>query len=363
MRHLILMFTLVCLIGCKEEGGNRLAPESNPAPKSNPAENGKAGPTGTDIGNGGDHVRSTFLNMGDAVLKFLKETDTGKATVEKHGLNLDKLKDTLTIKKITTLEGELKDNGGSDVDAIGIPDSITLKKEAWLDHFERERDVYSLVFHEMLRSASINDDNYTISQALKPFPREFMIKTRLTSVQPLIKDDLLSPLIDSKNIVFGGPGCLGTESANYVDFDYERNVLELTTKSYTVAAGTGLGLSDSRKACAISIPVAGRPGKRVVFSQLDLEGQVGLPLGASVKLRAETFIPGSTGPVAEKTVEATTEEVKGRTLMRINQMFTPPCGQSYNLRINTSAQIRSSEALAKTRIEKLRASLKLESCE
>src|SRR5690606_31034096 len=113
--------------------------------------------SGHRLGNGGDHVRATFLRMGQATLSYLQETDSGAAIVAAHDLDLAALEETLSIDVIEAVDGILIDNGGSVVDAIGEPGKIKLTSDRWLEHFEGERDVYFLVFHEMLRAVGIDD--------------------------------------------------------------------------------------------------------------------------------------------------------------------------------------------------------------
>ncbi len=94
------------------------------------------------VGNGGDHLRATYIRMGDAVIDFLKETDQGSAIVKKAQLNVGDLDASLDIAKISVTNNTLRDNGGSVVEAIGVPGSVTLNQEAWANHFESELDVY-----------------------------------------------------------------------------------------------------------------------------------------------------------------------------------------------------------------------------
>src|SRR5690606_11588726 len=96
-----------------------------------------------------------------------------------HGLDIDRLRDLNSIDVIRVADGILIDNSGSKVEAIGEPGRIVLAGDLWMEHFERERDIYYLVLHELLRAADINDDNYIISGALNPFPQSRRVGTRL----------------------------------------------------------------------------------------------------------------------------------------------------------------------------------------
>lgn len=121
-------------------------------------------------------VRVAFQRVGEADLRYLEATAAGRALVSR-GLPVDQLRAALASDRIVLVDGPLRDNGGSEVDAIGEPGRITLKEQAWRAHFTNGRDVYYLVFHEMLRSIGRNDDNYPWSEGLYPFPAH--LKTTL----------------------------------------------------------------------------------------------------------------------------------------------------------------------------------------
>ncbi len=115
------------------------------------------------VGNGGDYLRAQYLMIGKQVISFLEDTVDGHQLTLSRGLNLDSLKSILDITKLAVVDDLLIDNTGSVVDAIGVPDLVILNSDSWKEHFEKERNIYYLVFHEMLRAAAVNDDNYVIS--------------------------------------------------------------------------------------------------------------------------------------------------------------------------------------------------------
>lgn len=61
---------------------------------------------------------------------------------------------------------DLIDNRGSLVDAIGIPGSITLNQEAWMNFYRQGTDTRLLVLHELMRAQGINDDAFVHSLPL-----------------------------------------------------------------------------------------------------------------------------------------------------------------------------------------------------
>ncbi len=78
------------------------------------------------------------------------------------------LEAVLAAGEILVVKDELKDNGGSLVDAIGEPGKITLSEDRWMSFLREGRDVRLLVLHELLRMAGLNDDNYLMSRHMIP---------------------------------------------------------------------------------------------------------------------------------------------------------------------------------------------------
>ena len=94
------------------------------------------------------------------------------------------------------VKGPLIDSTGSVVDAIGIPDLVQLDQQRWEVLFSSTDNLYYLIFHEMLRSASYDDDNFKIS---------FIINTFFSDNNPPVKVGDLSKMtftaIDDKSNV------------------------------------------------------------------------------------------------------------------------------------------------------------------
>jgi hypothetical protein len=322
-----------------------------------------SGVTGNREGNGGDHVRGSYLTMGRAILGYLQKTKAGAELVIENGLDLAKIEDTLSIAKVAVVEGELKDNGGSDVDATGVPGKVTLRKEIWMDHFEKQRDVYYLVFHEMLRSAGYNDDNYVYSRGLDPFPLTHRVTTRINPLLPLVSGDSVETMLDTDQIGVNGTGCPISENGTYVDFDPEHNILEINLDRYKVKASPTGMLADSRKACSIAVPLTVPPGKRLVISQLDVTGKVNLPIDSKSTINLEAFVAGATGPKVKKVVAAETQDEVGRVQIRLTNFYSTACGGYPILRLNTSGSVSApSGATAAMKVDRVALYFKVEDC-
>jgi hypothetical protein len=248
----------------------------------------------------------------------------------------------------------LVDNSGSLVDAIGEPGRIVLNSHRWLDHFERQRDVYYLVFHEMLRSAGVNDDSYVISRFLKPFPEEFRQDYRIRPQIPLLAVDDPRGLVDLDRAVVLGSGCANPER-RYLEFNDSLMALDLALAEMS---GTTTDSLTIRKSCGLSLPLRALPKQRIVVTQVDWDARLKLPQGASLDQSLELFVTGRRSPVTRRRFEGVQE---GSTLLRRAPLFQTPCGKEALLRLQPSFSLGGGpEALFETR--RLRVYLTREAC-
>jgi hypothetical protein len=319
------------------------------------------------VGNGGDHIRASFIQMGQAVIEYLEETQEGAQIVSQNQLDLKVLNETLDIERISVSDDTLRDNSGSIVDALGEPDSITLQKTSWFNHLERSTDIYFLVFHEMLRSAGINDDNYIISKSLTPFPIARKVITKVTPVLPLIEEDNLSSIFDLSQLSVNGSGCplqlAGTQSS----FNSETNVLEILTRQYRNETLGSRVLQ--RRSCNLAIPIKLPAKKRLSISQIDIRGKVDIQSKSQTQISFEAFLAGQTNSAKTKTVSAKgSSSLNGRFQMRRTELMKSKCGGSDILRLNSallSDHRGSGSATAKpenSEVQSIHIFLNLEDC-
>lgn len=121
---------------------------------------------GDRTGNGGDFVRTSFIVEGHRILRLLSDTREGQEFCEDHGLSLEVLNLALKTSVIEVTSDRLFDQYGNEVDALGEKSKITLNKARWEKLFASELDLRAIIFHEILRAADINDDDYVISNHL-----------------------------------------------------------------------------------------------------------------------------------------------------------------------------------------------------
>lgn len=296
-----------------------------------------------EVGNGGDYVRSQFLRVGELITNFLRETQEGQSITQDFQLDIEQLFYTLDITKIRVVELELLDNSSSIVDAIGTPGMILLNHDKWLEHFSLDRDIYHLVFHEMLRSAAVNDDNYLISKRIFPFPRERKIKTSLTHLYPLLTGSVKDYL--KGQVGFAGNGCEANKDEHFIDFDSEWNILSLSPQKYVVKSSSQSPLG--RKSCLLSLPIELPSSYRLEVTQAEISAKFQTQNDGELKLTLEIFDSKQQGLkfVKQETLHPNTQ---GRALIRSAQVFKSPCGYSGNLRVNSSLQLLSTSPNSST---------------
>lgn len=320
---------------------------------------------GHKVGNGGDYIRSTFIQLGQKVLQYLTTTDAGDAIVRKNNLNTDDLKASLDINSIVLTDDTLFDNGGSVVEAIGIPGLIILNSEAWLAHFENERNVHYLIFHEMLRSSAVNDDNYIVSNDIVQFPTSLKTPTRLLPLIPMIDQDSIQGLFDLSNVSTGGAGC-ADKKQYYAELDLTKNALEISLNNY-VAQNDAKRLTD-RKGCNLAIPMKLPKNKRLVISLVDLQGVVSpkTTLKSVATVNFEAFVAGEKNSVKTKTINLGADDRS--FLFRKTDLLKSGCGTQDIIRLNTSAVLSSTGSSAEAaatnsvQVKKISILMNLEDC-
>ncbi len=328
----------------------------------------KSGMADHKVGNGGDYLRGQFMALGQQIILFLESTEDGQSLVASRQLNVDALKSTLDINKLTVVQDLLIDNSGSVVDAIGVPDLIIINADSWMDHFERERNIYYLVFHEMLRSAAVNDDNYVISQPLMNFPASLKVKTQLIPSLPLLDEDNLSNIIARGSLQTGGTGCPNNGSRLFTDMNLGQNTLDLTFYDYVTKLNSTAAID--RKACSLTLPITLPKNKKLVVSLIDVQGQIESSVPGSKSLGRvtfEAFLAGSSQPSQVKQIAMA--QGKKSFLMRKTNLLSSACGGQSLLRLNSNiilqkgagqiAQLQNPEVL---QVKKIRVFLNVEDC-
>lgn len=320
---------------------------------------------GHKVGNGGDYIRSVYIRMGENVAEYLETTTDGQNILSNNNLNLADLKATLTTERIAVTNDILMDNTGSIVDAIGVPGLVILNGSNWLDHFEKERNVYYLVFHEMLRSLAVNDDDFVISKAIINFPTAFKMSTRLLPLIPMLESDSVAGLLSLDTLTTLGSGC-SAKAPFYTELDLTKNIIDITFKGFLAVNSNSRKID--YKSCNLAIPLKLPAGKKLTISLIDISGEVrpqSALLQTTSTLRFEGFLAGQKSQINTKNVILGSEP---RTvLFRKTDVITTGCGTSEILRLNMNNSLTSKGAVTgleqnQSQIKKISVYLNLEDC-
>ncbi|HEY8271862.1 MAG TPA: DUF4360 domain-containing protein [Pseudobdellovibrionaceae bacterium] len=316
-------------------------------------------------GNGGDHVRGMFLKMGEAVVSFLQQTQEGQKLLLDNHMDPQSLQKLLDIQTVSVSETSLVDNGGSDVDAIGEKGKIVLQKNRWMEHLEKERDVYYLVFHELLRALVINDDNYVISKSLLPFPKERRLTTRINPLYPLIDSERLDKVFLLEQLTVNGSGCPLNQYGTRVDFDRESNQLDISFEEYNLPLKKESPELVARKSCSLAIPTELPPNTRLIVTQMDLTANLDLSKNSDLDFGGEVFFAGENGLRMTQSVSGKDTAQKGRSLLRRNEVLKSACGGKGIFRVNTNGTLKRQNSADQTlaALGDFKLSFKLESCQ
>lgn len=321
------------------------------------------------VGNGGDYLRGQYFKVGRQVLNFLNDTEAGQKLVTSQRLDMSELESSLQIDRVVVVNDLLIDNSGSVVDAIGVPNLVLLNATSWKEHFENNRNIYYLVFHEMLRSSSVNDDNYVISQALLNFPQALQVSTVLVPNAPLIDEDNLASILQGSKIATGGTGCANQRHRLFTDLNLANNDLEISLYDYVTKLTNGSSLD--RKSCSLSIPVNLPANKKLVISLIDIQGNLESSNadGVQAKLSFEAFLAGSSQKVQTKNMRLSAG--KRSFLFRKTNTLSSNCGGESILRINSNMILTRASAIKSeqtpvlseiAQVKKIKVSLSLEDC-
>ncbi|MFN8369750.1 MAG: DUF4360 domain-containing protein [Bacteriovoracaceae bacterium] len=138
---------------------------------------------------------------------------------------------------------------------------------------------------------------------------------------------------------YGGNGCPGGSAS--ITLSPDKKTLSLIFDSFIVEAGGGAPRV-ARKNCNIAIPVHIPQGFSVSLISADYRGFNALPSGATAKFVAEYFFAGFTGPRFEKSFYGSlNSDYFFQNNLGVAANVWSPCGQSINLRVNTSMMVQA----------------------
>jgi hypothetical protein len=147
--------------------------------------------------------------------------------------------------------------------------------------------------------------------------------------------------------IYGGTGCPAGSAA--ATLSPSEDAISILFDQYWVEAGGVTTKNLDRKSCNVAIPVYVPQGYSVAIFSIDYRGFVNLPSGSYAALDSEYFWAGIRGPIMRRegfgplnTDYVLRDEVRTETLV------WSPCGQSINLRVNTSLQVKTNSRFEQT---------------
>ena len=160
------------------------------------------------------------------------------------------------------------------------------------------------------------------------------------------QDSSFKPQIEIGEIDHGGNGCPSGSSPVLKSPKFDQKIV-FKPLQYRLETGKNKKRI-ARKSCQLSIPIKVPRDISISFDQLNFKGNLDLEKGSSLRFSAEYFIAGKKGPQ----IKTTFKETKIKSFQISPKENTPPfwsaCGESVNLRINTSLFLRSKGTSAGT---------------
>ncbi|MFM6928861.1 MAG: DUF4360 domain-containing protein [Bdellovibrio sp.] len=146
---------------------------------------------------------------------------------------------------------------------------------------------------------------------------------------------------------YGGTGCPAGSAS--VTLSPDSSAISMLFDSYVTEAGNTTGRRVDRKSCNITVPVSVPNGYSVAVFQVDYRGFNLIPRGASNRFDVEYFWAGSQGPRVSRMFTGPQNDNFNITDNLVAQTLVwSPCGQSVNLRVNSSMMAQSNARMEQT---------------
>lgn len=134
---------------------------------------------------------------------------------------------------------------------------------------------------------------------------------------------------------YGGTGCPANSAS--VTLSPDQQELSIIFDNYVAEAGDSVGKKMDRKSCGLAIPVHVPQGFSIAIFQTDYRGFAMVPQQGRVQFTAESFFAGQRGSRFNKTIMGpTSDDFNLHDEFAAAAMVWSSCGDSVNLRVNTS---------------------------
>ncbi|MBN8555695.1 MAG: flagellar filament capping protein FliD [Deltaproteobacteria bacterium] len=293
---------------------------------------------GHGVGNGGDEIRRTFIETGLKVLDYLSSTPEGKNIINRFNLDLSLLTKQLTIQKIKVVSASDKknkdvDNGGSKIDSVIQDDKLWLIQERWDIYLRDNRPLSKHIFHELLRMAGYQDDDYVISLHLseielkntfQPSPlaqkstKDLEILRMKLATQVAILTDLYQQLgnfrgnlyqflntddLKAKVVSSSDPNVvMGTANSKALNSIFTLSVERLATNEVWAARFSGVNESVTETDAEFTIQIRGHKNVFDIPKGTSLLGFAEILNSSSKEIQATVFDTGAGGDMSARLI-------------------------------------------------------------
>lgn len=146
---------------------------------------------------------------------------------------------------------------------------------------------------------------------------------------------------------YGGNGCpAGSASATVAP---DGSAISILFDQYIAEAGNTTGRRIDRKSCNLAVPVQVPQGYSIAVFQVDYRGFNAVPVGGYNRFDVEYFWAGARGPRFTRLFRGPTNSDFSLTDNLMAQTLVwSPCGESVNLRINSSMMAQSNYNMDQT---------------
>jgi len=146
---------------------------------------------------------------------------------------------------------------------------------------------------------------------------------------------------------YGGNGCPAGSASASVSPD--GSAVSILFDQYIAEAGNTTGRRIDRKSCNFAVPIQVPQGYSVAVFQVDYRGFNAIPSGAYNRFDVEYFWAGARGPRMSRIFNGPTSSAFSVTdRLQAQTLVWTPCGESVNLRVNSSMMAQSNSRMDQT---------------
>lgn len=158
-----------------------------------------------------------------------------------------------------------------------------------------------------------------------------------------------STTIQISGLIYGGTGCnQGTLPPSQMNWDEKSKTLKVTFSNYEAKALARMPIV--RRNCNLSIPFKMNSKEKLKIKKINFDYSVELSKGSDGTVQIETFFAGKIQTPTVEKFHASQTPISENKLMHIEPVFESTCGESGNIRAQTSAAVLYGLAKSESKI-------------